>query len=313
MKIFNSLEEIVNIEPTIIALGNFDGVHKGHQGLITRTVKSAEATNLKSAIFTFSNHPKNVLTNGNGNGNGVKCILYADEKAEIIQGLGIDYMFNIPFDSHIQHMDAFDFINKILLIKLRMQEAYCGFNYKFGYKASGDIEVLMKESVRKQFGIHVLEPVKIDGLVVSSSLIREIVESGEVDKCLRFMGRYYAVGGEVIVGNRLGSKIGFPTSNIVVDDLMVSPANGVYITYCTYNGKKYPSVTNVGVKPTIGEFQKNMETHIFNFDKELYGKTIRVEFIKKMRDETKFASMDELAKQITKDCVMAKDYHRKNA
>jgi len=312
MKVFNSLEEIINIESTIIALGNFDGVHKGHQELISRTVKSAEATNLKSAIFTFSNHPRNVLQNGNGNGNNVKCILYADEKVEIIKSLGIDYMFNIPFDSHIQHMDALNFINKILLIKLRMQEAYCGFNYKFGYKASGDIEVLMKESVKKQFGIHVLEPVKIDGTVVSSSLIREIVERGDVDKCMKFMGRHYAVGGEVIVGNRLGSKIGFPTSNIVVDDAMVSPANGVYITYCTYNGKQYPSVTNVGVKPTIGEYQKNMETHIFNFDKELYGKTIRVEFIKKMRDETKFASMDELAKQITKDCVMAKDFHRKN-
>jgi len=308
MKLFNSLEEIINIESTIIALGNFDGVHKGHQELIARTVKSAEAANLKSAIFTFSNHPRNVLSNENS----VKNILYADEKVKIIEGLGIDYMFNIPFDSHIQHLDAFDFINKILLIKLRMHEAYCGFNYKFGHKASGDIEVLMKESVRKQFGIHVLEPVKIDGIVVSSSLIREIVECGDVDKCMTFMGRHYAVGGEVIVGNRLGSTIGFPTLNIVIDDSMVSPSNGVYITYCTYNGKKYPSVTNVGVKPTVGEFQKNMETHIFNFGKELYGKTIRVEFIKKMRDEKKFDSIDELAKQITKDCVAAKDYHRNN-
>jgi riboflavin kinase/FMN adenylyltransferase len=311
MKLFNSLEEITNIEQAIIALGNFDGVHKGHQELISRTVKSAESTNLKSAIFTFSNHPRNVL--GNGNGNGVKSILYADEKVEIIKNLGIDYMFNIPFDKHIQHLDALTFIGEILLKKLKMQEAYCGFNYKFGYKASGDIEVLMKESVKKQFGIHVLEPIKIDGTVVSSSLIREIVERGDVNECMKFMGRHYTVGGEVIVGNRLGSKIGFPTSNIVVDDSMVSPANGVYITYCTYNAKRYPSVTNVGVKPTIGEYQKNMETHIFNFDKELYGKTIRVEFIKKMRNEIKFESMEELAKQITKDCVMAKDYHRRDS
>jgi riboflavin kinase/FMN adenylyltransferase len=126
------------------------------------------------------------------------------------------------------------------------------------------------------------------------------------------MGRHYTVGGEVVVGNKLGNKIGFPTSNLIVDDSMVSPANGVYITYCTYNGKRYPSVTNVGVKPTVGEFHKNMETHIFNFDKELYGKTIRVEFIKKMRNEKKFKNMDDLARQITKDCIMAKDYHRKN-
>jgi len=314
MKIFNSLKEITNIDKTIIALGNFDGVHKGHQELILRTVKSAEQANLKSAIFTFSNHPRNVLGNGssNGNGNGVKNILYQDEKVEIIKNLGIDYMFNIPFDSYIQHISPVDFIEEILLKKLNMQEAFCGFDFKFGYKASGDASILMQESIKKQFGIHVLEPVKIDGIVVSSSLIREFIERGDVDKCLKFMGRSYAVGGEVVVGNRLGSKIGFPTSNIVVDDSMVSPANGVYITYCTYNDKRYPSVTNVGVKPTVGEYQKNMETHIFNFDKELYGKTIRVEFIKKMRDEVKFDSMEELAKQITKDCVMAKDYHRKN-
>jgi riboflavin kinase/FMN adenylyltransferase len=222
-------------------------------------------------------------------------------------------MFHIPFDEEIHHMDAIEFINKLLLIKLKMQEAYCGFNYKFGYKALGNVEVLMKESIRKQFGIHVLEPIKIDGVVVSSTLIRQLVEDGRVDECMKFMGRHYTVGGEVIVGNKLGKSIGFPTSNLIVDDSMVSPANGVYITYCTYNGKRYPSVTNVGVKPTVGEFHKNMETHIFNFDKELYGKQIRVEFLKKTRDETKFESVDALAKQITRDCIMAKDYHRKNS
>jgi riboflavin kinase/FMN adenylyltransferase len=311
MKLFNSLDEIVNIDSTIIALGNFDGVHKGHQELISRTVKSAESTNLKSAIFTFSNHPRNVLASENGNANSVKSILYQDEKVEIIKNLGIDYMFSIPFDSYIQCISAVDFIDEILLKKLKMHEAYCGFNFKFGYKASGDVSVLMRESVKNQFGIHVLEPVKIDDTVVSSSLIREIVERGDVDKCMKFMGRHYAVDGEVVVGNKLGSKIGFPTSNIAVDEQMVSPANGVYITYCTYNDKKYPSITSVGVKPTIGEYKKNMETHIFNFDKELYGKTIRIEFIKKMRDEVKFDSIEELAKQITKDCVMAKDYHSK--
>jgi riboflavin kinase/FMN adenylyltransferase len=309
MKLFNGLDEIVNIKEAVIALGNFDGVHKGHQELITRTVKSADAANLKSAVFTFSNHPRNVLSKENI----VKSILYSDEKAEIIERLGVDYMFNIPFNDEIQYMDAIEFINKVLLAKLKMQEAYCGFNYKFGYKATGDIEVLMKESIKKQFGIHVLEPVKIQGSLVSSTLIREIVERGAVDECMKFMGRNYTVGGEVVVGNKLGNTIGFPTSNLIVDDSMVSPANGVYITYCTYNGKRYPSVTNVGVKPTVGEFHKNMETHIFNFDKELYGKTIRVEFIKKMRDEKKFDSVDDLAGQITKDCIMAKDYHRKNS
>ena len=308
MKLFNTLEEIVDIDGTVIALGNFDGVHKGHQELIMRTVKTAEAAHLKSAVFTFSNHPRNILSKGRP----VKCILYPDEKAAIIEGLGVDYMFNIPFDEDMRRLEATEFINKLLLVKFKMHEAYCGFNYKFGYKASGNVETLMKESIKKHFGIHVLEPVKIDGVAVNSTLIRKLVEQGSVDMCVKYMGRRYAVGGEVVVGNRLGKTIGFPTSNLIVDDSMVAPANGVYITYCTYNGRKYPSVTNVGVKPTVGEFSKNMETHIFNFDKELYGKQIRVEFLKKTRDEKKFDNIDELARQITKDCIMAKDYHRKN-
>jgi len=308
MKLFNTLDEIIDIDRTVIALGNFDGVHKGHQELIARTVKSAEVAGLRSAVFTFSNHPKNVLSKRIK----VKSILYTDEKALVIKSLGVDYLFNIPFNDEIMHMDAIQFINKLLLNKLKMQEAYCGFNYKFGYKASGNPEVLMRESMKKYFGIHVLEPFKIDGELVSSTLIRNLIEEGKVDQCMKFMGRHYTVGGEVVVGNKIGKTIGFPTSNLLVDESMVSPRSGVYITYCTYNGIKYPSVTNVGVKPTVGAFHKNMETHIFNFDKELYGKTIRVEFLKKTRDEKKFASVEELAKQITKDCIMAKDYHRKN-
>jgi len=308
MKLFSTLEGLEGIEGAIIALGNFDGVHKGHQELIARTVKAAEAAGLKSAVFTFSNHPRNILSKGKK----VKCILYSDEKAEIIESLGVDYMFNIPFDDEIRRMDAAAFINSLLREKLNMREAYCGFNYKFGYRAMGNVEVLMKESIKQRFGIHVMEQIKIDGVAVSSTLIRELVERGEVDRCMKFMGRNYIVGGEVVVGNRLGKTIGFPTSNLIFDDSMVSPANGVYITYCLYGGRRYPSVTNVGVKPSIGEFSKNMETHIFNFDKELYGKTIKVEFLKRTRDEKKFDTIEELKEQIRKDCILAKSWHREN-
>jgi len=306
MRLFNSLLEIEGISGTVIALGNFDGVHAGHQELIARTVKEAGAANLMSAVFTFSNHPKNVLSRSKR----VKSILYPDEKAAIIERLGVDYMFNIPFDSEIQHMEPVEFISKLLIKKLLMREACCGFNYRFGIKASGNIETLMKESIKKHFGIHVIEPVRIDGQVVSSSLIRKLIERGDVEACKRFMGRHYTMGGEVIVGNRLGKSIGFPTSNIIVDDSMVSPANGVYITNCVFKGKRYQSVTNVGVKPTTGVFEKNVETHIFDFDKEIYGKTIRIEFLKKTRDEKKFDSIEELTKQIARDCIMAKSFHR---
>jgi riboflavin kinase/FMN adenylyltransferase len=192
-----------------------------------------------------------------------------------------------------------------------MKQAYCGFNYKFGYKAEGTPEVLMHEGIEKGFGIHVLEPFEIDGNLVSSTFIRNLIAEGKVDQCMKYMGRNYAIGGEVVVGNKIGRTIGFPTSNLIIDENMVTPPNGVYVTYCTYNGVRYPSVTNVGVKPTIGDYKKNVETHIFNFNKELYGKKIRVEFLEKTRDEKKFESVEELSKQITSDCIMAKDYHRR--
>lgn len=308
MKIFNSLEEIRDIEPTVIALGNFDGVHRGHQEIINRTVKSAEAAGLKSAVFTFSNHTRTLLEKVPT----VKNINYPEEKAAIMESMGVNYLFNIPFTPEILQMSPEDFIDKILVEKFRIREAYCGFNYHFGHKAAGTPEVLMREGMKKGFGIHVQEPFKINDIVVSSTYIRQLIEEGRMEECAEFMGRLYSIGGEVVVGNKLGRTIGFPTSNVMIDENMASPSNGVYTTYCIYNGVKYPSITNVGVKPTIGTYNKNVETHIFNFDKELYGKQIKVEFIKKTRPEMKFGSVEELSRQIKNDCIMAKAYHRKN-
>lgn len=260
MKLFNCLEEITGIKETVVALGNFDGVHKGHQELIRRTVKSAKTAGLKSAVFTFANHPKNVVAQKSV----IKNILYLEEKAEIIKNLGVDYLFSIEFSNKIQHMAPQDFITDILLDKFKMREAYCGFNYRFGYKGEGNPEILMKTGIREGFGIHILEPFEIDGNLVSSSFIRELISSGKVDRCEKYMGRKYYVIGEVVVGNKIGRTIGFPTSNISMDDSMITPSHGVYVTNCIYNGVCHKSVTNVGVKPTIGVNKKNIETHIFD-------------------------------------------------
>lgn len=266
----------------------------------------AKEEGLKSAVFTFANHPKNLKKGALE----VKNILYFDEKAKILEDMGVDYLFNIPFDEKIKKMEPIEFIDDILIDKFNMKQAFCGFNFRFGHKASGNPEILMKEGIDKGFGIHILEPFKIDGKVVSSTYIRQIIADGRVDLCPKYMGRYYTIDGEVVVGNKIGRTIGFPTSNLVIDENMITPPNGVYVTLCVYNGVKYPSITNVGVKPTIGTYGKNVETHIFNFNKELYGKHIRVEFLEKTRDERKFESKEELGRQIEADCIMAKAFHR---
>lgn len=306
MKVFTQLDKITNIEPTVLALGNFDGIHKGHQELIRRTVKSARIAGLKSGVFTFSNHPKNVMSRSAM----IKNILYFEDKVRILKDLGVNYLFSIDFDKNIQHMSANQYIKDLLVDAFHMKEVYCGFNHRFGYMAEGTPETLMQQGLLYDYGMHVLEPYRIDGEVVSSTLIRNLIAMGEVDQCEKYMGRRYSVGGVVVVGNKIGRTIGFPTSNITIDDAMVAPSNGVYVTCCIYNDVRYHSVTNVGLKPTIGKYDKNIETHIFDFNSEIYGKEIRVEFICKLRDEHKFDSIGELSIQIQKDCVAAREYHQ---
>lgn len=308
MIVFEKLEDINNIEPTVVALGNFDGIHKGHQEIISRTVKEADAAGLKSAVFTFSNHTSSILKNVPP----VKNILYAEEKMRILEEMGVDYVFNIPFTEEILRMSPEEFIDRILVEKFNIREAYCGFNYSFGYKASGTPEVLMHEGLKRGLGIHVQEPYMIDGIIVSSTYIRQLIEEGRMEEVTKFMGRMYAISGEIVVGNKLGRTIGFPTCNTLVDDTMVTPPNGVYITTCTIDGITRQSVTNVGVKPTIGTYEKNIETHIFDFDEDVYGKQIRVDFIKHTRGEQKFDGVEALKKQIESDSIEAKVWHRQN-
>lgn len=307
MEIFENLQDIGGIEPTAIALGNFDGIHLGHQRLIGDTVEKAREKGLKSAVFTFSNHPKDLLPREKK----VKNILIKEDKEALIASLGVDYLFNIPFTKAIMTMSPETFIEELLLEKFQMKAAFCGFNYHFGYKAAGNPDVLRRLGAEKGYDVTEIPPFKIKGEIVSSSLIRTLIASGQVEKCETYLGRHYTIGGEVVVGNRLGKKLGFPTSNLVINPAMVTPPNGVYVTYCTYNGVRYPSVTNVGHKPTIGHYSKNVETHIFNFDRELYGKQITVEFLKKTRDEVKFDNVRELSEQIVRDCKEARLFHQK--
>ncbi len=305
MKIYRTLEEINNIPETAVALGSFDGVHLGHQELIKRTSELAKSLGIATAVFTFSNHPRDLIP-GNDK---VKNILYREDKERIMEELGVEYLFDVPFTEEIMHMPPEDYVRELLIKKLNAKALACGFNHRFGHRAEGNPELLKKLGDELGFEAYVMDPYMVGDTLVSSTLIRGLIAEGEVAGCCEYMGRYYAISGEVVVGNRLGKSLGFPTSNLIIDESMVSPPNGVYITYCTYNGVRYPSITNVGVKPTVGAFEKNVETHIFDFDRELYGKQIMVEFLLKMREEVKFDSLDELKAQIVRDCEAAKEYH----
>ncbi len=304
MLIYKNVSELNNCEACVCALGNFDGIHKGHQKLITTAVELAKSRGLKSAVFTFTEHPINVMS-----GHLVtKNVLSFEDKALILEKLGVDYLFSFDFEDY-RLMSPVDFAKDLLVNSLKIKCAVCGFNYSFGYKAAGKYEDLI--SFGKQFGFEttVIEPVLVDGLVVSSTLIRGCIENGDMESYFAYTGRAYKISGQVIEGEHNGRKMGFPTVNLNLDPNMALPANGVYTTRTYINNNVYNSITNVGNKPTIGEFAKNAETHIFGFQENAYGKPLKVEFIRMQRKEQKFENIDALASQIDKDCMEAKKYH----
>lgn len=307
MKIFKSIDQIEDIKHTSVALGNFDGLHRGHCELIQFAVSLAKTKGLQSVVFAFSqNNPHKAA------GIAAKKIISTAQKCRLIAEMGVDCLVDIPFSEDIRRMPAEDFIDSILIGKLHAQEVSCGFNYRFGYQAAGSPQYLDLQGKNKGFAAHILPPYKIEGEVVSSTLIRKLIEQGEMKQCAQLLGRCYAMEGIVVEGNKLGKEIGFATANINIDAELVSPASGVYVTRSAFNGISLPSITNVGNKPTVGTYGKNVETHIIGIEEELYGLHFRVEFLEKLRGEIKFSGLDELKERIALDCKTAINYHHEN-
>jgi len=305
MKIFSYLadaEEV--IEASVVALGNFDGVHLGHQELIKTAVGLAKQKNISSVVFTFANHPLNVLKGESV----VKNIMDLNEKAEVLEKLGVDYVVNIQFNKQIMKAEPDFFVERYLLKNLHMKHAVCGFNYTFGYLAKGNAKMLAQMGEKLGYGVTVIPELKVLDQTVSSTRIRKLIAEGNMKEYKECTGRLYRIEGTVIEGQKLGRKMGFPTINLSLSDEYALPLNGVYVTKTYVNNIEFKSVTNVGVKPTVGAFQKNAETHIFDFEGDIYGQTVIVEFVDMLRPEKKFENVDELADQITKDCLDAKAY-----
>jgi riboflavin kinase/FMN adenylyltransferase len=299
MEIFHAKQDIKvkGIQPTVVALGNFDGVHPGHAELISRTAAYARTHGLRSAVFTFSNHPQNVIAGREV----VKNIISPEEKLVLIRSLDVDYLFSLPFDESFHSMPPEAFVRDLLLETFNAKAVSCGFNYHFGKDASGNTVSLEESARREGFHMEVMEPFILDGTLVSSTLIRGLISEGKVDRCAKYMGRPFTIGGEVIHGKGLGRNLGFPTANVATDPHLISLAHGVYVTNTEVNGKIYPSVTNVGMRPTVGGDMELAESHILGFDADIYGEHIRTTFLEKLRDERKFADIESLTAQIMKD------------
>ena len=302
MKIFTSLEEIKLNRKTVVALGNFDGIHVGHRRILEDAVGTAHRNGMLAVCFTFSVHPKEVMDNG------ILLISTEADKMRMLEETGIDVVVNIPFDEKIMKTRPIDFIDGILIGTLNAGAVCCGFNYRFGDMASGDAEFLREYGEKRGMDVYVHAPVVKYGETVSSTAVRQLIEDGKMELCEKYLGRPYSLSGTVVKGNSLGAKIGFPTANFCVPDMLVIPPDGVYITDTVIGEKTYRSVTNIGTKPTVGGTERSVETNIFDFSDKIYGDQITVMFRKWLRPEHKFEGIAELTEQIAADSEAAEKF-----
>lgn len=314
MKIINTLDKLKIEDKTSVALGNFDGIHIGHREIFRAALEAAGEQGLKSLCFTFSNHPFNfILRRDDGDPDAVKLICTEEEKIALIEDMGFDILVNVPFDEHIMTMHAHDFFSDIVKDKLNAGFVSVGFNYTYGARAMGKPDTLKKECGEAGIGVSIHDAVIVDGEVVSSTLIREMIATGNMEMTARLLGRPYSFTGTVRHGKRLGSRMGIPTINIPAPARQMLPPNGVYFSRILIGGETYNSVSNIGTNPTVNDDKKRktIETNIFDFDYDAYGKEVTVYFDHFSRGERKFRDKEELFAQISRDCENALNYRKK--
>jgi len=280
-----------------ITIGNFDGVHIGHQQLIARTREKARARGLESVVLTFEPHPERVLVGPDT----PPFITLLEQKLELIGALGAEVTVVMEFTRQLAALSPEQFVRLYLVECLNCRELVIGYDYAFGKGRKGNYEVLRALGGQYGFGVERLGPVMLDGAVVSSTRIRDLVQAGKVWEAMPLLGRFYIVKGEVVHGrNRGGRLLGFPTANLkLVDELF--PATGVYAVWAEVAGQIHPAVANIGYNPTFGNTALSVEVHILDFSGDLTGQTLRIHFVQRLRSEQKFSGLDELRARIGQD------------
>ena len=304
MKIFHGTENANIARPTVLTLGVFDGLHLGHQRIMTKVVDRAKAVGAVSTAITFDPHPRAVLHPESA----PPLLQTLDQRLANLAVLGVDQTIVIRFDRDFASQSAEHFLHDIIHDRLHAKEVYLGKGFAFGSARGGNIELLRKMSSELGFVADEVDEVQIRGQRISSSKIRELLANGHVGLARRMLGRPYGVEGVVIRGDRRGHTIGFPTANLHPHNRVI-PKFGVYATATLIDGKWRRSITNIGVRPTFGvESEPSIESYIFDFDRDLYGDVLRVRFLYRIRDERKFGGIDELKAQIERDTRRALNY-----
>ena len=296
MKVTKGLKNALSSHPSILTLGTFDGIHQGHRTIISKLTSESKKHDLKSIILTFFPHPRNIVSSKK-----IKSISTIDEKIQIFSELDLDELIIQNFNKSFSEMGAEEFI-KLLVNNLNLKKIIVGYNHRFGKNRSADINILKDFSSKYDFEVVEIKAFEIEKIKISSTKIRNAINEGNIDICNNYLGYNFNINGIVVKGKSIGKSIGFPTANInIVEEYKIIPKNGVYLVSCFFEKNKFYGMMNIGFNPTFGSNEKTIEVNIFDFNRDLYDKNIRIEFLKFIRDEIKFDNAEELQNQLIDD------------
>jgi len=296
MKVTKGLKNALSSHPSILTLGTFDGIHKGHKTIISKLTSESKKYDLKSIILTFFPHPRNIVSSKK-----IKSISTIDEKIQIFSELDLDELIIQNFNKSFSEMGAEEFI-KLLVNNLNLKKIIVGYNHRFGKNRSADINVLKDFSMKYDFEVIEIKAFEVEKIKISSTKIRSAINDGNIDICNNYLGYNFNINGIVVKGKSIGKSIGFPTANInIAEEYKIIPKNGVYLVRCFFEKNKFYGMMNIGYNPTFGSNEKTIEVNIFDFNRDLYNKKIRIEYLEFIRDEIKFDNAEELQNQLIKD------------
>jgi riboflavin kinase/FMN adenylyltransferase len=296
---------------SVVTVGTFDGIHLGHKKIIADLIRIKSEKNLRSVIVTFEPHPQIILRNKNST---IRLLSTLEEKLLEFEKLGIDLVYILNFTKEFSEIHAENFYRDYLIGRVGLTDIVFGYDHNFGKNREGNYDTLKDFSAKYGIGVHKVDEFKINGYKVNSTTVREFLINGDVEKAVYILGHYYYLTGKVVYGDKRGSTIGFPTANVrTLSEYKLVPKNGVYFVFAEVKGKKYFGMMNIGKRPTIAERDEIfLEVNIFDFNEGIYGETIKIDFIKYLRDEKKFDSLDELAVQLNKDKEICKELIKNN-
>lgn len=299
------LETATFSHPSLVTIGVFDGVHRGHQALVKQLVERAHQLDYLAVVLTFFPHPDVVLRGLTGR----YYLTTPEQRADLLEQLGVDVVVTHPFDDALRHMRAHDFVDR-LLKHLSMRTLWVGEDFALGYQREGDVAFLRAEGEKRGFDVETVELVayRDDGAIINSTAIRGLLDEGRVEQVADWLGRGYCVRGVVVQGDKRGRTIGFPTANLDVWSEQRIPANGVYAGWCKVGGEVHKAVTNIGVRPTFDGTRVTVEAHLLDFSRDIYGEDVALTFEKRLRGEMKFNGIEALVAQISQDAAAGRAF-----